>query len=157
MQHSTALALSLAALIPATLAPAAADAREVSLSTTLTNYGGEGAYLAIYVTDAAGAYQGTLWLAGGKSKWWPHLADWHRATGGAVPDGVTGASVGAGRTLDVTVELADALFDAGYQIRIDSSVEDMGDAPADVVAELTSAGAGKPVPGNGYVQSLTYR
>ena len=38
-----------------TLAPAAADAREVSLSTTLTNYGGEGAYLAIYVTDAAGA------------------------------------------------------------------------------------------------------
>ena len=31
MQHSTALALSLAALIPATLAPAAADARELGV------------------------------------------------------------------------------------------------------------------------------
>ncbi len=74
-----------------------------------------------------------------------------------MPDGVTGASIGSGRTLNVTVDLADALFDAGYQIRIDSSVEDMGDAPADVVVPLTTAGAGKPVAGNGYVKSLTYK
>lgn len=152
MNRTTALVLGLAALVPA-----AGQAREVTLTTRMADYGGQGAYLAIYVTDAAGAYQGTLWLAGSKAKWWSHLSDWYAATGGAVPDGVTGASVGAGRTLDVTVDLADALFDAGYQIRIDSAVEDMADAPADVVVPLTAAGAGQPAAGNGYVQSLTYR
>lgn len=152
MQHTTALVLGLAALVPV-----AGQAREVTLTTQMAGYGGQGAYLAIYVTDAAGAYQGTLWLAGTKAKWWSHLADWSAATGGAVPDGVTGASVGSGRTLSVTVDLADALFDAGYQIRIDSAVEDMADAPADVVVPLTAAGAGKAVAGTGYVAGFTYR
>lgn len=151
MKPMTAL-MTLAALG----SPALAQAREVTLTTQMTDYRGEGAYLAVYVTDAQGAYQGTLWLAAPKSKWWSHLTDWYSATGGAVPDGVTGASVGSGRTLSVTVDLADALFDAGYQIRVDSSVEDMGDAPADVVVPLTSAGAGQPVAGSGFVQSLRY-
>lgn len=151
MKHTSALVLSLAALTPAI-----AEARPVTLDATLNDYGGEGAYLAVYLTDGAGAYQGTLWLAGTKAKWWSHLSDRYRATGGSVPDGVTGASIGSGRTLNVTVDLADALFDAGYQIRIDSSVEDMGDVPADVVVPLTTAGAGKPVACNGYVKSLTY-
>ena len=151
MKPMTAL-MTLAALG----SPALAQAREVTLTTQMTDYRGEGAFVAIYVTDEQGAYQGTLWLAAPKAKWWPHLTDWYRATGGAVPDGVTGASVGSGRTLSVTVDLADALFDAGYQIRVDSSVEDMGDAPADVVVPLTSAGASQPVAGNGFVQSLRY-
>lgn len=152
MKHSTAISLSLAALV----APALAEAREVTLTAEMTGYGGEPAFVAVYLTDAQGTYQGTLWLAAGKSKWWSHLSDWYRATGGAVPDGVTGASVGSGRELSVTLDLADALIDAGYQIRLDSSVEDMGDAPADVVAPLTSAGAGQPVQGSGFVRSLTY-
>lgn len=152
MKHTTALTLTMAALS----VPALAQAREVAISTQMTGYQGEGAYLAIYLTDAQGTYQGTLWLAAPKAKYWQHLADWYRATGGAVPDGVTGASVGAGRTLSVTVDLADALFDAGYQIRVDSSVEDLGDAPADIVVPLTSAGAGQPVAGTGFVQSLRY-
>ena len=151
MKPMTAL-MTLAALG----SPALAQAREVTLTTQMTDYRGEGAFVAIYVTDEQGAYQGTLWLAAPKAKWWPHLTDWYRATGGAVPDGVTGASVGSGRTLSVTVDLADALFDAGYQIRVDSSVEDMGDAPADVVVPLTSTGASQPVAGSGFVQSLRY-
>ena len=71
-------------------------------------------------------------------------------------DGVTGASVGSGRELKVTVEVADALIDAGYEIRIDSAVEDMRDNPADVRVPLTTSGAGKPVAGRGYVKSFTY-
>jgi len=152
LNHTTALSLALAALA----VPATAQARPVTLTTQMSQWGGEGAYLAIYVTDAQGAWQGTLWLAGGKAKYWNSLTDWYQATGGAVPDGVTGASVGEGRSLSVTVDLADALFDAGYQIRIDSSVEDMGDVPADVVVDLTSAGAGKNHPGSRFVQSLRY-
>ncbi|PTT96541.1 DUF2271 domain-containing protein, partial [Pseudomonas sp. HMWF031] len=37
--------------------PGLAQAREVTLTTQLKDYGGNDAYLAIYVTDANGQYQ----------------------------------------------------------------------------------------------------
>ena len=146
------------ALTTALTLPGIALARPVTLATTLKNYGGDGAYLALYVTDANGAYAGSLWMAGGKSKYYEHLADWYRATGGdpAQINGITGASVGAGRTLEITVDLADALFDAGYTLHIDAAVEDMRDSPNDVTVPLTTAGAGTPVTGRRYVASFSY-
>lgn len=138
--------------------PAMAQARPVSFDVKLSRYGGDGAYVALYVTDKAGAYKGTLWVAGRKSKYYRHLSDWARSGGrGARLDGITGASVGEGRTLSVTVDLADALIDAGYEVRVDTSVENMRDNPSDVVAQLTSAGAGKATRGRGYVQSFSYK
>ena len=70
------------ALTTALTVPGLALARPVTLTTTLNAYGGDGAYLALYVTDATGAYVGSLWMAGGKSKYYEHLSDWYRATGG---------------------------------------------------------------------------
>ena len=139
--------------------PVAAHGRPVTISTTLNNYGGDGAYLAVYLTDAKGAYAGTLWVAGGKAKYYKHLADWSRLSAGDAKrlQGVTGASVGAGRTLKVTAELADALIDAGYEIHVDAAVEDMRDSPSDIRVPLTAAGAGKAQPGKAYVQSFSYQ
>ena len=148
-----ALALPLAALASAAL-PISAEARMVQLTTTLKSYGGDGAYLAIYLTDSTGKLQKTIRVAGSKVKYHKHLAGWFRQSGGRI-DGTTGASVGAGQTLRVSVDIADALIDAGYQIRIDSAVEKENDIPADVVAPLTSANVGKPIAGKGYVRSLT--
>lgn len=150
--------LAALALSTALTVPELAAARPVTLTTTLNAYGGNGAYLAIYVTDAAGAYKGTLWFAGGKSKYYSHLSGWERASGGRLAEisGVTGASVGAGRTLKVTLDLADALFDAGYKLHIDAAAEDMRDSPSDVVVPLTAAGAGRPAHGRSYVRSFTY-
>ena len=144
---STALAL-----------PGLAAARPVTLTTTLKNYGGDGAYLALYLTDANGAYVRTLWVAGKKSKYYKHLTDWHRATGGSPSqiNGLTGASVGEGRSLKITADLADALFDAGYKLNIDAAAEDMRDSPRDISVPLTKAGAGKPVSGRSYVAGFTY-
>src|SRR6187551_1608719 len=137
----TALALTTALTVPGY-----AMARPVTLSTTLNDYGGNGAYLALYVTDPSGKYAGSLWMAGGKSKYYQHLTDWYRATGGdtAQVNGITGASVGAARTLKITLDLADALFDAGYTLHIDAAAEDMRDSPSEVVVMLTSAGGGRP-------------
>ena len=97
-------------------------------------------------------------MAGGKSKYYDSLAGWYRATGGdpAQIDGITGASVGAGRTLEITLDLADALFDAGYVLRVDAAVEDMRDSPDDVAVPLTTQGAGKTTQGRRYVASLKY-
>ena len=138
--------------------PTLAHSRPVTISAQLKNYGGDGAYLAIYLTDAKGAYAGTLWVAGGKAKYYKHLASWNRLSAGDARrlNGVTGASVGAGRSLKVTVELADALFDAGYKLNVDAAAEDMRDSPRDVSVPLTKAGAGKPAAGRRYVAGFTY-
>ncbi|MBH2032093.1 MAG: DUF2271 domain-containing protein, partial [Pseudomonadales bacterium] len=92
------------------------------------------------------------------AKYYKHLGDWARGSGmnPSEFDGVSGASVGSGQTLKVSVELADTLIDAGYQIRIDSAVEDKRDARADVSVPLTSKGAGQPATGSSYVESFTY-
>ncbi len=139
--------------------PALAHSRQVTLTTQLKNYGGDGAYLAIYLTDAKGAYAGTLWVAGGKAKYYKHLSDWNRlsARDSKRLAGVTGASVGAGRKLTVTADLADALIDAGYEIRIDAAVEDQRDSPSEVRVPLTRANASQPQAGKQYIQSLTYQ
>ena len=150
--------LAMLALTTALTVLGLATARPVTLTTTMNAYGGDGAYLALYVTDASGAYVGSLWMAGGKSKFYKHLTDWYQATGGdpAQINGITGASVGAGRTLEVTLVLADALFDAGYTLHIDAAVEDMRDSPGEILVPLTTDGAGKPVPGRRYVASFAY-
>ena len=74
--------LAALALTTAITAPGLALARPVTLTTTLADYGGRGAYLAIYVTDPSGAYAGSLWMAGGKSKYYKHLSDWARFDAG---------------------------------------------------------------------------
>ena len=146
------------ALTTALTLPNVAMAKPVTLTAQLNNYGGNGAYLAVYVTDANNAYVGSLWMAGGKSKYYKHLSNWYGATGGdtAQVNGITGASVGSGRTLEVTLDLADALFDAGYTLHIDAAVEDMRDSPNDVSVPLTSGGMGKAVKGRRYIGSFTY-
>ena len=151
--------LTIVATACALVLPALAHSRPVTLTGQLKNYGGDGAYLAAYLTDAKGAYVRTLWVAGGKAKYYKHLADWSRLSAGDAKrlQGVTGASVGAGRTLKVTAELADALIDAGYEIHVDAAVEDMRDSPSDIRVPLTAAGAGKAQAGKAYVQSFSYQ
>lgn len=150
--------LSALALTTAITVPGLALARPVTLTANMNDYGGDGAYLALYVTDAQGAYVGSLWMAGGKSKYYQHLSDWYRATGGdpAQINGITGASVGAGRQLKITLDLADALFDAGYELHIDASVEDMRDSPNEIAVPLTTNGTNMPVRGRRYIANFSY-
>jgi hypothetical protein len=150
--------LTTLALTTALTLPGLATARPVTLTANLNNYGGDGAYLALYVTDAQGAYAGSLWMAGGKSKYYKHLTDWYRFTNGdtAQVNGITGASVGAGRSLEISLDLADALFDAGYTLHIDAAVEDMRESPNEIAVPLTTQGAGTPVKGRRYISDFTY-
>ena len=149
--------LVLLALTTALTVPALASARPVTFTVDMTRYGGDGAYVALYVTDSSGAYAGSLWMAGGKSKYYKHLKGWYRATRGdtAQVDGITGASVGAGRTLEVTLDLQDAIFDAGYTLQVDAAVEDMRDSPREVSIPLTAGGASAS--GRTYIDSVSYQ
>ena len=146
------------ALATALAMPAFAQAREVTFTIEMKNYGGDGAYLALYLADGEGQYQGTLWVAGEKSKYYSHLSGWAGGSGlnAAEYDGLTGASLASGRTLKINLDLDDALIDSGYEIRIDTAVEDMRDHRDDIAVPLTSEGAGQPQAGRGYIQSFQY-
>lgn len=146
------------ALLAGLALPVAAEAKPLTLTTTLNSYGGNGAYLAIYLTDAQGRVHSTLRLAAPKAKYHTHLRDWSRSSAAARRpiDGITGASVGSGQTLKVSVDVADALIDAGYQIRIDSAVEKGRDNPSEIIAPLNKTAAGKPLSGKGYVKSFRF-
>lgn len=150
--------LSLLALTTALTIPALAQARPVTFTVKLKSYGGNPAYLALYATDATGAYKGSLWMAGDRSKYYRHLGHWFRKTGGNLSEinGITGASVGSGQTLTVTLDLADTLFDAGYQLHIDAAAENLVESPSEIVLPLTSSGAGQAKSGRAYIAAASY-
>lgn len=137
---------------------AAAQAREVTITTTLNTYRGNAAYLAIYLTNPDGKYEQTLWVAGKKSKYYKHLLDWARGSGVKATEyeGMTGASVSGGDSLTIKTDIDDTLIDAGYLIRVDSAVEDKRENRIDAEVTLTTGGAGTPVSGRVYVKTLSY-
>ena len=143
-------------LATALVTPGIAMARDVTIQTTLVQYSGHAAYLAVYLTNPDGSYHSTLWVSGQKSKYYGDLRGWARAasTAGSLNlDGITGASVGGGQTLTVHADLADTLLDAGYRIHVDSAVENGGQYADDAVIPLTSASGSAT--GSGYVNTIS--
>lgn len=151
--------LAILLLSTALVAPGAALARDVTISTTLANYMGNNAYLSIYLTKPDGSYETTLWVSGSRMRYLGELRGWVSALqqwgGNLSLDGITGASVGSGQTLTIHANLADAMIDAGYQIHVESAVEHGGEYPDDAVATLTSTP--QTVNGNGYVSTLSVK
>jgi len=158
MQMNMKSILTALTLTTALTVPALASAKPVTFTAQIANYWGPNTYLAMYVTDSSGKYVGSLWMAGTRSNYYQHLSQWYRASGGNMADinGITGASIGPGRQLKVTLNLSDALFDAGYTLHIDAAAENLRESPDDVKVALTKAGAGKAVTGNAYVTSFSY-
>lgn len=151
--------LATLALTTALSLPSIAQARQVNINTRISNFGGSGVYLAMYITDSAGQYRGTLWMAGSRSSYYTHLRDWMRLSHGAFGDihGITGASLTSGQDLRLSANLADALFDAGYKLHIDVAVEDWGDGPSDLVVPLSTKDAGKTFHGRRYIGAFSYK
>jgi hypothetical protein len=148
-----------AALVLATALamPGLAYAKDLTIEAQIAAYRGPNTFLAIYVTKPDGSYDSTLWVAGQNQRYYRHLRNWVRgisSVGGNI-DGISGASVGAGQTLTVHASLADSMIDAGYQIHVDSAVENGGEYANDVVMPLAQASSGVVATGTGYVQSLT--
>jgi len=143
----------------ALVAPSAAFAKDVTITTSLANYGGNNAYLAFYVTKPDGTYDSTLWVSGHKTRYLGEMRGWISALQNANAtislSGITGASVGSGQTLTLHVSLADAMIDAGYQLHVDSAVEHGGIYADDAVIGLASGGS--QVSGSGYVSTLSVK
>lgn len=151
-------ALAAGAVSALCVAATPGDAAQLRLTATMRRYSGPPAYLAVYVTDARGRYQATVQVFGEKTQYYPHLSRWMRGVGplSVALDGVTGASVGSGRGLEISVELADALIDAGMQLRVDAAAENIADEPAEIVAPLERTAAGTEFEGRGLIARFRF-
>lgn len=140
----------------ALLTPTSAFAKTVTATVSMKKFRGPPAYVAVYLTDPAGAYHSTLAVRGGKSKYRRHLRGWFRgvAQAGGQVDGVSGASVGSGRSFSVQANVADALLKSGYKVVVDASVEDAGDYPAEAVVSLDAGIAEASARGRGFVDAV---
>lgn len=134
-----------------------AYAKTVGMQMTMKGYNGDGAYVAVYLTDANGRLVQTLSVDGRKKKYQKHLRDWKRANRSLRFDGRTGASLHRNRSKNIVANIDDKYIDSNYFIHIDTAVEDKRDAPSEVVVPLTSQGANRAVSGRAYIKSFVYR
>ncbi len=140
----------------ALIAPSAAEAANVTVQVDIKPYSGPGAYLAVYLVDQTGAYKSTLWVAGTHPRYLGALRGWVRGFTGAGENsiaGISGASVGAGRSLKISFNVSDALINAGYKVVVDTAVEHWGEYTAEAAVPLKTGGGSAS--GQGVVNRLT--
>ncbi|MDO5969276.1 DUF2271 domain-containing protein [Flavivirga aquimarina] len=120
----------------------------------MTNYTGEGAYIAISLLNPDGTYEKTLYIQGDDDEWYSDITEWWKFHGKirADIDAITGATIsGGGRTISV-IQIDDDKIDVGYKIRFESAVEDQEYYKDDVEFELTSESVKSKVDGNGFIR-----
>ena len=133
------------------------QARPLTIDITMANYSGRQAFLVAYLVDAKGSYVSTLYAAGSNGRYFEHLDRWFRMfrrAHGQV-DGTTGASMGAGDHSNVSVDVPDKLFNAGYTLRIESAVEGEFYVPDEAAVSLDDAHNGAATSGQSFVNALT--
>lgn len=133
------------------------QARPITITADMSRFSGPPAYIAIYLTDPKGRLKQSLYVGGHKSKYRRSLRGWARgvARSGGRVDGISGASVGSGKRIKFKANIADELIKAGYQIHIDTAVEDHGTHVSDAVTKLDLNKPSVANRGKGYVRELT--
>ncbi len=120
----------------------------------MTNYEGEGAYIAISLLNPKGEYEKTLYVQGDDDEWYFDITEWWKFQGKTRTDidAITGATIsGGGRTISV-VQIDNDKIDKGYKMRFESAVEDQEYYKDDVEFELTSESVKSKVEGNGFIR-----
>ncbi|MCJ8323040.1 MAG: DUF2271 domain-containing protein [Rhizobiales bacterium] len=139
--------------------PQFAEARPVTITAEVASYRGPAAYVVVYLTGPDKKFHSTIWLASEKQKYLPHLRGWHNAAlrNGMQIDGISGASVGAGRTLTINTDIADALIDAGYILHVDAAAEDIGASARDISVALNSDDKTQNLRGRHFIRSFSVK
>lgn len=148
---------SVATLCLAAGAPAVA--KEVTLQIQIADYEGHEAYFVVYLADAKGRYQRTLWISGTEQEYQEDMARWWRYAGRSEEDfdAVTGASTAGGGRVLVRTDLSEAELAGEHQIVVDTAVEDQRVVSPDATALLTAEAIGQKAEGTDYVQFIRYK
>jgi len=146
------LALTLVVSIPAI--GTAQKTTKYKCMVQMTNYVGEGAYIAVSLIDAKGAYEKTLYVMGSDKKWYPDLKEWHKAYKKKPTNisAITGASVTGGDRSVTVLDIETDKINKGYKLRFETAVEDNKYYQKDIEIPLTTEGLAAKTEGTGYIR-----
>lgn len=120
----------------------------------LTNYRGEGAYVAVSLLNKEGKFVKTLYIIGDDEEWYPDIRAWWKGykKNKTSLDGITGATISGGERTVFAIEIEDEMINSGHQIRFETAVEDLRYHKEDLQFELTSESVKGKFEGTGYVR-----
>ncbi|MCX2584989.1 DUF2271 domain-containing protein [Pedobacter sp. MR22-3] len=146
------LALTLIYSVPAV--SVAQKTTKYKCMVQMTNYVGEGAYIAVSLIDAKGAYEKTLYVMGSDKKWYPDLKEWHKAYKKKPTNisAITGASVTGGDRSVTVLDIETDKINKGYKLRFETAVEDNKYYLKDIEIPLTTEGLTAKTEGTGYIR-----
>lgn len=150
---------TVAASVLCSLAPGITAAKESTFLVQLNDYDGHEAYFSLYLVDPQGKYVRTLYVSGDEERWYPDQPRWWKYVGRAAEDvsAVAGASTAPGDRSVIRIDLEEEVLDAGYSVRVDTSVEDQNNFPTDVETPLSAELQRDKIPGTGYVRYLRFK
>ena len=101
----------------------------------------------------------TLWVSGPEKVLWPDTKHWFGYFSRAPQEvgAVTGASAPARSCAVVRFDIDPALIDAGYTMRVETSVAEAENYQQDAKVPQTRANKRAGTPGTGYVRYIRYK
>lgn len=135
------------------------QADEAVVLVQLNEYNGPEAYFHLYLVNPEGKFDRTLWVSGPDKIWWPDSKRWfgYHSRARENVDGITGASTAGGARSVMRVDIDPNWVDAGYKLRVETSVENADNIQADAEIDLTQANQREKNPGTGYVRYIRYK
>lgn len=120
----------------------------------MTNYPGEGAYIAVSIIDPKGEYDKTLYVMGADKKWYPDLKEWHKfyKKKALNVSAISGASVSGGDRSVIVLDIENAKINSGYVLRFESAVENQEYHITDLEVPLTSENVNGKIEGTHYIR-----
>jgi hypothetical protein len=146
------------ALVLVQSATSSAQTTKYKCMIQMTNYMGDGAYIAISLIDSKGAYEKTLYVLGSDKKWYKTIKEWNKfyLKKPSAVNAITGASVTGGDRAVNVIEIENAKVNAGYKIRFESAVEDKAYNVKDVEIPLTTEALAAKTEGTGYIRYVRF-
>jgi hypothetical protein len=146
------------ALVLVQSATSSAQTTKYKCMIQMTNYMGDGAYIAISLIDSKGVYEKTLYVLGSDKKWYKTIKEWNKLylKKPSAVNAVTGASVTGGDRAVNVIEIENAKVNAGYKIRFESAVEDKAYHVKDVEIPLTTEALAAKTDGTGYIRYVRF-
>ncbi|TNE28429.1 MAG: DUF2271 domain-containing protein [Bacteroidetes bacterium] len=120
----------------------------------MTNYQGEGAYVVISLINPEGDYERTLYILGDDSEWYHSIPEWWDYFGKEPRnvDGITGATLAGGERSISIIEIDESVLNAGYKLRFETAVEEVGYHTSDVEFPLTTENVSGKYEGTGFIR-----
>lgn len=152
------LVLAILLISPLTLFAQKTGTAKFKCMIQMTNYMGEGAYIAVSLIDSKDAYVKTLYILGQNKKWYHDLKEWHKFQSKNTDNisAITGASVTGGDRSVGVIEIDNAKINAGYKIRFESAVEDQKYNVKDLEVPLTTEALAGKSEGTGYIRYVRF-